>query len=304
MRTTMRKEKIMSLKDIYLNYIFMLQVEGKSKKTLEQYTMVLDNFVEYIGEINDLNVLKVYQYIANLKEKGYKPHTIHDYTKVIKVFLNYLFREGLITENIGTKIKPNKLPKQYPFILNEEEVYRFLKACPRKTFEDFRNYTIILTFLDTGIRLSELVNLTINDVNLTKRSLLIKSGKGDKDREVYFGKELTRILAQYLKMRGFVPYEDRLFISSSGKPLKPRTIEKFIKSIARKAKIEGKRVSPHTLRHTFASNFIRNGGDVFTLQRILGHSDISTCMIYVHLSGKDIQQAMLKFSPVDRLKNY
>ncbi len=105
-------------------------------------------------------------------------------------------------------------------------------------------------------------------------------------------------------MRGFVPYEDRLFISSSGKPLKPRTIEKFIKSIARKAKIEGKRVSPHTLRHTFASNFIRNGGDVFTLQRILGHSDISTCMIYVHLSGKDIQQAMLKFSPVDRLKNY
>ncbi len=168
MRTTMRKEKIMSLKDIYLNYIFMLQVEGKSKKTLEQYTMVLDNFVEYIGEINDLNVLKVYQYIANLKEKGYKPHTIHDYTKVIKVFLNYLFREGLITENIGTKIKPNKLPKQYPFILNEEEVYRFLKACPRKTFEDFRNYTIILTFLDTGIRLSELVNLTINDVNLTK----------------------------------------------------------------------------------------------------------------------------------------
>ncbi|PMQ01053.1 MAG: hypothetical protein CBR30_07735 [Dictyoglomus sp. NZ13-RE01] len=100
----MRKDKIMSLKDIYLNYIFMLQVEGKSKKTLEQYTMVLDDFIDFVGDLENISVLKIYQYIQTLKEKGLKPHTIHDYTKIIKIFLNYLYREEIITQNIGERL--------------------------------------------------------------------------------------------------------------------------------------------------------------------------------------------------------
>lgn len=221
---------------------------------------------------------------------------------MIKIFLNYLHREGYI-ENIGAKLKKPKVPKHYPYILDDEQVNRLLKACNKSTWEGYRNYVIILMFLDTGIRLSELINLSINDINLVRRSIMIKDGKGAKDREVYMGKELTRALAHWLKLRGFHPYEDKVFITKDGKSLSPRTIQKILKKLSIKAKINS-RCSPHTLRHTFATNFIRNGGDVFTLQRILGHSDISTCMIYVHIGGKQIQEAMMKYSPVDRLKTY
>jgi site-specific recombinase XerD len=291
---------LFSLDDIYKNYIFTLQIEGKSHKTIKNYQDILSKFISYISTLDNLNLLNIHRYIAELQDKKLSPVSINDYIRVIKIFLNFLYKEEYISENISAKLKKYKIPKQYPYVLNDEQVYNLLKVCNKNTFEGFRNYVIILTFLDTGIRLSELINLTINDVNLIKRSLLIRSGKGDKDREVYMGKELTKAMAQYIKKRGFIPYEDKLFITKSGNSLSPRTIQKIFKKLAKKAHIESTRCSPHTLRHTFATNFIRNGGDVFTLQRILGHSDIETCMIYVHLSGKDIQTAMTKFSPVDK----
>ena len=115
------------------------------------------------------------------------------------------------------------------------------------------------------------------------------------------GKTLRKEIAKWLKMRGFYPYEDRVFVTRDGRPLKKRGVEQIVVRLVKKAGIQGVRCSPHTLRHTFATNFIRNGGDVFTLQRLLGHSDIQTCMVYVHMGGKQLREAMLKYSPVDRL---
>ncbi|NSW76936.1 MAG: tyrosine-type recombinase/integrase, partial [Candidatus Atribacteria bacterium] len=127
-------------------------------------------------------------------------------------------------------------------------------------------------------------------------------GKGEKEREVYMGKTLKKEMSRWLKMRGFFPYEDRVFVTRDGRPLKKRGVEQILRRLSKKAGIEGVRCSPHTLRHTFATNFVRNGGDVFTLQRILGHANIETCMIYVHMSGKHIQESMLRYSPVDRME--
>jgi len=126
-------------------------------------------------------------------------------------------------------------------------------------------------------------------------------GKVEKEREVCAGKTLRKEMSRWLKMRGFYPYEDRVFVTRDGRPLKKRGVEQIVERLAKKVGIQGVRCSPHTLRHTFATNFIRNGGDVFTLQRLLGHSDIQTCMIYVHMGGKQLREAMLKYSPVDRL---
>ena len=178
-----------------------------------------------------------------------------------------------------------------------------MKACNKATWEGFRNYVILLTFLDTGIRLSELLSLTLKDINLNKRSLLIH-GKGGKDREVYMGKTLTKEFNKWIKKRGYFPYEDKVFITRQGYGLKKRGLSQIIERLAGKAPIQGVRCSAHTLRHTFATNFIRNGGDVFSLQKILGHSDIQTCMIYVHMGGKQLQEAQLRFSPVDRMNRY
>ncbi|NLJ38876.1 MAG: tyrosine-type recombinase/integrase [Candidatus Atribacteria bacterium] len=179
-------------------------------------------------------------------------------------------------------------------------MHDLLKACDKTTWEGFRNYLILLVFLDTGIRLSELLSLTMREVNINKRSLLIH-GKGGKDREVYMGKTVAKELNRWVKKRGVFPYEDKLFITNQGLGLKKRGLCQIIERLAKKAKIQGVRCSAHTLRHTFATNFIRNGGDVFSLQKLLGHSDIQTCMIYVHMGGKQLQEAQLQFSPVDRM---
>ncbi len=211
-----------------------------------------------------------------------------------------MYKEGYWEENLSSTLKRPRLPKQFPHVLNDEQANLLLKAPNKKTWEGYRNYVMLLTFLDTGIRLSELLTLTIDRTNLIRGSLLVE-GKGEKEREVYMGKTLRKEMSRWLKMRGFYPYEDRVFVTRDGRPLKKRGVEQIVERLAKKAGIQGVRCSPHTLRHTFATNFIRNGGDVFTLQRLLGHSDIQTCMIYVHMGGKQLREAMLKYSPVDRL---
>jgi len=297
------KNQSISWKILLDNFFFISQVNGKRPKTLEWYKYTLIPFTQKVP-LENLNIYAVLKYISSLRERGLKPAAIDSNVRAIKTFLKFLYEEGFLEENISIKIKRIKLPKEYPYILNDEQIISLLKVCDKKYWNGFRNYVIILTFLDTGIRLSELLNLTINDVNLVKRSILIRNGKGGKDREVYMGKTLVREMAKWIKMRGYFPYEDRLFINRDGLPLRARNIQKIIRRLAKKAGITGVRCSPHTLRHTFATNFIRNGGDVFTLQKILGHSDITTCMIYVHMGGRQIQEAMMKFSPVDRMERY
>lgn len=297
------KEQDVSLSKLFDDFIFVSQVNGKKGKTISWYKEMLKPFVQEVA-LEDLNIFSVRKYIASLRERGLKPASIDGHIRAIKVFLNFLYEEGYLSENLSKKLKRQKLPFQYPYVLSDEQVNDLLKACNKKTWEGFRNYVIVLTFLDTGIRLSELVNLTLQDLNLNKKSILVRDGKGGKDREVYMGRTLFREMSKWLKMRGYFSYEDRVFITRKGYPLKRRTLEKMIARLGKKAGIKGVRCSPHTLRHTFATNFIRNGGDVFTLQKILGHSDISTCMIYVHMGGRQIQEAMMKFSPVDRMERY
>uniref|UniRef100_A0A7V6CCZ6 Integrase n=1 Tax=Thermodesulfobacterium geofontis TaxID=1295609 RepID=A0A7V6CCZ6_9BACT len=297
------KKLDITLKKLFDDFILFSQVNGKKQKTLSWYKDMLTPFINSLS-FENLNILEIRRYIAQLQKRGLKPTTIDCHIRAIKTFLHFIHEEGYIDEDLSKKIKKPKLPKQYPYVLNDEQVFALLKACNKKTWEGFRNYVMMITFLDTGIRLSELINLKLQDINFNKKSILIRDGKGGKDREVYMGRTLLKEMAKWIKMRGHFPYEDRVFITRQGDPLNKRGIERVIERLAKKAGITGVRCSPHTLRHTFATNFIRNGGDVFTLQKILGHSDITTCMIYVHMGGRQIQEAMMKFSPVDRMERY
>jgi len=297
------KNQVKTWKTLLDNFFLVSQVNGKRPKTLQWYKDTLIPFTNSVS-LDDLSVYSINKYIVSLRERGLKPASIDTHVRAIKAFLKFLYEEGYLEENISAKIKKIKLPKQYPYVLNDEQVYSLLKACNKKSWIGFRDYVIILTFLDTGIRLSELINLKLEDINFNKRSILIRDGKGGKDREVYMGRTLIREMSKWVKMRGYYPYEDRVFITKQGTKLNKRGVERIIEKLAKKAGITGVRCSPHTLRHTFATNFIRNGGDVFTLQKILGHADITTCMVYVHMGGRQIQEAMMKFSPVDRMERY
>ncbi|MGB9857702.1 MAG: tyrosine-type recombinase/integrase, partial [Dictyoglomaceae bacterium] len=190
------KRSDISLKNLYENFIFSSQVDGKKQKTLTWYKEMLTPFINFVS-FEELNILSIRKYIATLKEKELKPATIICHIRAIKTFLKFIYKEGYLDEDLSQKIKTPPHPKEYPYVLNDEQVFALLRACNKKTWQGFRNYVIILTFLDTGIRLSELLNLTIQDINLTKKSILIKNGKGGKDREVYMGKTLVREMAKW-----------------------------------------------------------------------------------------------------------
>jgi len=217
-------------------------------------------------------------------------------------FFNWLYREGLLIESPVKRIQTAKVPRQFPYVLNDAQVQALVQAAKARagTWQGYRNYVIVLTFLDCGLRVSELRGVTVNDVNLIHGTLQV-TGKGSRERRVYFGRRLSRVLRDWLAKRTLSLSSDALFCTRKGYALTRYEIAHIIQGLGQGARLQGVRCSPHTLRHTFATQFIRNGGDPFSLQRLLGHSDISTTMIYVHMAGTALREAHAKASPVDRL---
>jgi len=279
-------------------------IEGRSRKTKELYQYVFESFTRFLGSedvaLETITIGDIRRYLAHLQGKGLALTTISIHLRTLKTFFSSLVRDGLMGQNPARDIRNPKLPKLYPKTIPDHAVAAILKACDQKRWEGLRNYTMLLVLLDCGLRLTELLNLTLADLSLPTRTLMV-IGKGSKERIVPFGRQTAKSLNKWLKVRGVRAFEDRLFISRSGDPLKPRGFQQAIERLAKKAGIEGVQISPHCWRHTFASRYIMNGGGPFTLQNIMGHSSIKTTMRYVHMSGEALRRAHVKASPVDRL---
>jgi integrase/recombinase XerD len=189
--------------------------------------------------------------------------------------------------------KRNKLPT----VLNKEEVLSLLKMPNTRYKNGIRNKAILSLMVNTGLRVSEVSGLKENDINLKEGKLRVVNGKGLKDRDLVIGnKQTLELLRQYNKIR---PKSSYFFTSleqgNEGKQISVRYLQAMVKRYSQRAKIK-KNVSPHTLRHTFATEFYRQTKDIETLRKILGHSDISTTQIYVTLANIDVEKAMNNFS--------
>ena len=189
--------------------------------------------------------------------------------------------------------KRNKLPT----VLNKEEVLSLLKMPNTRYKNGIRNKAILSLMVNTGLRVSEVSGLKENDINLKEGKLRVVNGKGLKDRDLVIGnKQTLEFLRQYNKIR---PKSSYFFTSleqgNEGKQISVRYLQAMVKRYSQRAKIN-KNVSPHTLRHTFATEFYRQTKDIETLRKILGHSDISTTQIYVTLANIDVEKAMNNFS--------
>lgn len=283
-------------------FFLRCKVDGLRKRTIETYERVLSSFESHLNKgVEEVTESDLRGYFFSLNDRGLSPTTIAIYYRHLKAYLNFLVKEGVIEKNPISQVAKPRIPRQFPYVLEEHQVEALLNvAGKRKTFEGIRDYAILLTFLDCGLRLSELRGLNISDVNLSNRSIQVK-GKGGKERVVFMGAKLTKALHKYLEMRGYKPYQEALFITRSEGRISIRQIADIITKIARKAKIEGVRMSPHTLRHTFATSYIRNGGDPFSLQKLLGHSSMEIVMVYVHAVGKNLREAHARYSPIDNL---
>jgi site-specific recombinase XerD len=279
------------------------RMEGRMERTMRDYNRVLGDFLDVIGDIplTDLSPAAVRAYVRGLVERGWKAATVNVYVRVVRCFLNFLYQEGLIRERLAAHVKPMRVPRQYPRVLTSGQARALIAAAKakRKSWTGLRNYVMVCTFIECMLRLSELRNLEIGDVSLEARSIRVRHGKGDKERFVFMGRSLTRLMADWLRVRGEWIGEERVFISRGGYGLDERNVQRILQRLADRAGI-GK-VSPHMLRHTGATLLAKSGISVFALKELLGHADIQTTMIYVHMAGSALREAHVRNSSVDRL---
>jgi site-specific recombinase XerD len=278
------------------DFLFGLKLENRTPATLRYYRQHLDYFLaqplpRYVHEITEEHI-KDY-----LKTKQTSVYMMHGSYRALRAFFNWAIKEHYyLGTNPVLSLKAPKLPQKKIPVIAPEGFKALVKSCDDK-FLGRRNKAIIYVLYDTGIRLQELTNLKLSDIDLGNGLLKI-IGKGNKERMVRMGRETVKVLWNYLKIRGS-QYE-QLWLTEERTPIQANGLGQAIKHMSKEAGIPN--ISPHKFRHSFAVNFLRNGGNLFSLQILLGHTDLT--MVRRYTSVLDTDDAILsheKFGPVDHL---
>jgi integrase/recombinase XerD len=240
---------------------------------------------------------------AKRQDRTLKAQTINDYMRSLSAVWLWLENEGYIDINPFSRIRIPRATRTLIIPYSVEQISALLAVIDNKTPIDWRDLTMVLTFLDAGPRVSELCGLQLEDVDLNQRLLKVY-GKGAKERQVPIGARVQRAMwkyAQHYRPEPASPRFNNFFLTRDGMPLTRRHVGTVLRRYSEKVDLPGVIYSPHRIRHTFAITYLRNGGDVFTLQRILGHSSLDTVRLYLNLASVDIQAAHRRYSPVDNL---
>lgn len=288
---------------LFLEY---LTVElGLSANTRQAYERDLRLFCKTLGFKNSDALVNVSReqitgYMTQLKEKGLAAATIARKLAAIKAFYRFMTAEGYMDANPAEVVEAGTKGIKLPRVLSEDEVVRLLNQPDITTAEGFRDRTMLEVLYATGMRVSELINLTLERVDLNMK-YIIAFGKGSKERIVPLGSVAAEFLQQYLeKVRLKLTHEDKntniVFLAFGGHELTRQRFWQIIRAYGRKAKIN-KALTPHILRHSFATHLLDNGADLRSVQELLGHSDISTTQIYTHLTNKRLRDIYAKAHP-------
>lgn len=288
---------------LFLEY---LTVElGLSANTRQAYERDLRLFCKTLGFKNSDALVNVSReqitgYMTQLKEKGLAAATIARKLAAIKAFYRFMTAEGYMDANPAEVVEAGTKGIKLPRVLSEDEVVRLLNQPDITTAEGFRDRTMLEVLYATGMRVSELINLTLERVDLNM-NYIIAFGKGSKERIVPLGSVAAEFLQQYLeKVRPKLTHEDRntniVFLAFGGHELTRQRFWQIIRAYGRKANIN-KALTPHILRHSFATHLLDNGADLRSVQELLGHSDISTTQIYTHLTNKRLRDIYAKAHP-------
>jgi len=228
---------------------------------------------------------------------------VQGYVRTLKAFFSWATREAYLNSNPMKMISVPKAPVKIVNTLELDQIHRLTDMCQRTNGNSQRNQIVILMLLDSGLRVSELVNIEIEDVNLPEGHIKIRHAKGARERFVPIGSVVQKYLWKYINMhrRPMTDRIMRLFLSESGLPLTRSGIQQMLRRYGKQAGINGVRCSPHTFRHTFAKNYLLNGGDIFSLQKILGHSSLASVRMYLNLVAADVKKQHRRFSPVDNM---
>ncbi|MBQ2946794.1 MAG: site-specific tyrosine recombinase XerD [Bacilli bacterium] len=290
--------KLNDLIDEFLRYLLI--DKGYSKNTIESYKRDLDKFLGYNKNktIDNISNDDLKKYIKYLNDNGLNEKSIARNISSLKSFYKFLVISKYISSNTSDSLYLPKIKKNLPSTLTEEEIFSLLDIELIDNFS-YRNKAMFELLYATGLRVSELINLKLQDVDFSQ-DIIRTFGKGSKERIIPIGDYAKEYLEKYIyKYRSSMLKKESseyIFINNHGKQMTRQGFFKIIKKIAREKGIN-KELSPHTLRHSFASHLLKYGADLRTIQELLGHSDISTTQIYTHITNEELKQNYKDFHP-------
>ncbi|MFC1912688.1 tyrosine-type recombinase/integrase [Chloroflexota bacterium] len=297
-------------------------VDGKSDRTITWYGDILKLFSRYIKEtkhtnrIEEFNIENARRYVLYLRSRNrfeghpympqqhspLSPQTIRGHIRGLKAFSSWLYREQYTEENKLQYLKIPKAPTKLIEPLTDKEINIIASSINQELPTGSRNHAIFVTALDNGLRASELADISIDQLDLKKGFCKI-TGKGDKERIAPIGDYVKMILWNYIdriRPDPFIADCDKLFLSPSGRPITANTIKLVFSRLSKSSGIE--RLHAHLCRHTFAINYLLNGGDIFSLKEILGHTTLDMVNHYLHFTRSQLTAQHHKYSPMDKLQ--
>ena len=287
------------------NFKNYLKLErGLSDNSIKSYDYDLILFKKFLitNKINDTPLNCKPETIKNYLYKSFSDKKSISQARsisAIKSFFNYLIFEGYIKDSPISNIESPKQEKKLPKVLTEEEIKKLINSIDLNHEFGQRNKTIIEILYGTGIRVSELINLKLSNI-FFKENIIKVIGKGNKERFVPLGEIASNEMKIYINNRNLLKidskYSDILFLNRYGRGLTRSMIFKIISDASKRVGLD-KKISPHTLRHSFATHLIKNGADLRTIQLILGHESITTTEIYTHLDTLHLEEVLKKYHP-------
>jgi integrase/recombinase XerC len=294
------------MQKIFERYIQYLEAEkGASHYTVRNYRADLAHFFKFLTEkgltmLNQVDRHILREYLSYLVDEGVVKASIARKLSAIRSFFRYLVREGIIPKNPIEQVSSPKLDKRLPSFLTLEEVERLLNAPDLSTPLGQRDRALLELLYASGLRVSELVGLTLEQIDLETNEIRVL-GKGSKERVVLMGLPAVEALKNYLEQgRNQLLGKKRsqaLFLNRYGQPLLERSVQRLLNQYAKKAGI-GKRVHPHLLRHTFATHMLDGGADLRVVQELLGHARLTSTQIYTHVTKGQARKVYLSAHPL------